>query len=85
LEQEAPHGNGKTYAAVIAEALVALARKGDVRAISELTSRIEGKPVQSLSVGYEDPLKDLTYGQLEDRIQELEKGLRLTPSENSTK
>lgn len=31
----APRAKGKTYAAVIAEALVTLARKGDVRAISE--------------------------------------------------
>ena len=56
---------------------------GDVRAISELASRVEGKPLQAVSVGYEDPLKDLTNTQLEDRIRELEKELQLTPSENS--
>ena len=58
LEEEAPRGNGKTYAAVIAEALLAQARKGDVRAISELASRIEGKPLQAVSLGYEDPINN---------------------------
>ena len=80
MEQDAPRGSGKkAYAAVIAEALVGVARKGDVRAISELTSRVEGKPLQALSVGYEDPVKDLTNEELEQRIRELEEQFQLTP------
>lgn len=35
LEQEAPKGKGHTWAVVIAEALLAKARKGDVRAASK--------------------------------------------------
>jgi len=49
LEQEAPNGDGKTWAATIAEALIKQAAKGDVRAITELANRIEGKPVQAVA------------------------------------
>jgi len=38
LEEEAPNGDGKTWAATIAEALLKQAAKGDVRAITELAS-----------------------------------------------
>jgi hypothetical protein len=51
LEQDAPGAKGKTWAAVIAEALLRKARKGDVRAIAELANRIEGKPLQALELG----------------------------------
>ena len=37
LEEEAPNGDGKTWAATIAEALLKQAAKGDVRAITERT------------------------------------------------
>jgi hypothetical protein len=50
LEQEAPAANGRTWAAVIAEALLKKARKGDVRAIAELANRIEGKSRQTLDL-----------------------------------
>jgi hypothetical protein len=50
LEQEAPAANGKTWAAVIAEALLKKARKGDVRAIAELANRIEGKARQTVDL-----------------------------------
>ena len=50
LEQEAPKSNGRTWAAVIAEALLKKARKGDVRAITELANRLEGKPVQAVAM-----------------------------------
>lgn len=50
LEQEAPKGRGQTWAALIAEALVKRASKGDVRAISELGNRIEGRPVQAVEL-----------------------------------
>jgi L-rhamnose isomerase len=50
LDEEAPNSGGKPWAAVIAEALLRKARRGDVRAISELANRIEGKPHQSLDV-----------------------------------
>jgi len=50
LEQEAPAANGKTWAAVIAEALLKKARKGDVRAIAELANRVEGKARQTVDL-----------------------------------
>jgi len=50
LEEESPNGDGKTWAVIIAEALLKQAAKGDVRAITELANRIEGKPVQAMAV-----------------------------------
>ena len=50
LGQEAPKSKGQTWAAVIAEALVRRASKGDVRAIAELGNRIEGRPVQAVEL-----------------------------------
>ncbi len=50
LEQEAPNARSKTWAVVIAEALLRKARTDDVRAISELANRIEGKPLQSVEL-----------------------------------
>jgi hypothetical protein len=50
LADEVPNGKGQTWATVIAEALLHEARKGDVRAISELANRIEGKPVQAIDL-----------------------------------
>jgi hypothetical protein len=50
LEQKAPKGRGQTWAAVIAQALLLKARKGDVRAITELANRTEGKPLQSVEL-----------------------------------
>ena len=49
LEEESPNGDGKTRAVIIAEALLKQAAKGDVRAITELANRIEGKPVQPIA------------------------------------
>lgn len=51
LQQEAPGAKGKTWAAVIAEALLGHARKDDVKAIAELASRVEGKPLQAVALG----------------------------------
>ena len=50
LEREAPKGKGRTWAAVIAEALLTKAGKGDVRAITELANRIEGRPFQAVGL-----------------------------------
>lgn len=50
LAEDAPKGKGQTWAAVIAEALVKRASKGDVRAIVELGNRIEGRPVQAVEL-----------------------------------
>jgi hypothetical protein len=50
LGEQAPKGKGQTWAAVIAEALVKRASKGDVRAIAELGNRIEGRPVQAVEL-----------------------------------
>jgi predicted deacetylase len=50
LAEEAPNGEGKAWERMIAEALVRQAAKGDVRAITELADRIEGKPLQAMAV-----------------------------------
>jgi hypothetical protein len=50
LEQKPPKGKGETWAALIAQALVVKASKGDVRAISELANRLEGKPLQAIEI-----------------------------------
>ena len=50
LEKDAPNSEGKTWALVIAEALLTKARKGDVRAFSVLANRLEGKPHQLVAV-----------------------------------
>lgn len=50
LEQEAPNSHGRTWGAVIADALLRRARKGDVRAFAELANRIEGRPLQSVNL-----------------------------------
>lgn len=63
LAGEAPNGKGQTWATVIAEALLHEASKGDVRAISELANRIEGKPLQALDVSGEG------LGGLAERLQ----------------
>ena len=50
LEGEAPNSDGKSWAFVIAEALLKRARKGDVRAFAVLANRMEGRPHQSIAV-----------------------------------
>jgi hypothetical protein len=59
LQIEAPDAGGRTWATVIAEALLQQARKGDVRAIAELTNRIEGKPLQPVELGVDTELETL--------------------------
>lgn len=57
LEQKVPTVKGKSWAVVIAEALLKKACKGDVRAFTEIANRIEGKPLQQMEVGMNsDPL-----------------------------
>jgi uncharacterized protein DUF5681 len=41
---------GRTNAEVVAAALIAKAKRGDVRAASEIADRVEGKPSQSLNL-----------------------------------
>jgi hypothetical protein len=65
LQVEAPNAGGRTWATVIAEALLHQARKGDVRAITELTNRIEGKPLQPVELSDDDDLDMLA-----ERIEE---------------
>jgi hypothetical protein len=65
LQEQAPDASGRTWRAVIAESLLRQAAKGDVRAISELTNRIEGKPLQAVQLGAD--------GGLEMLAEELEK------------
>jgi Family of unknown function (DUF5681) len=59
LQVEAPEAGGRTWATVIAEALLQQARKGDVRAITELTNRIEGKAPQPVELSGDDDLDTL--------------------------
>ena len=59
LEQEAPEAPHKSWATVIAEALLNQARRGDVRAIAELANRIEGRPLQQVALGVDADLETL--------------------------
>jgi hypothetical protein len=59
LLDEAPDAGGRTWATVIAEALLQQARKGDVRAITELANRVEGKPLQPVELGVDTDLESL--------------------------
>ena len=90
LAQEAPNRKGQTWASVIAEALLVQASKGDVRAISELANRVEGKPLQALSVSTDSDslaerlerarkrvLDRMTEEELDQRIKKLEEQLRI--------
>jgi hypothetical protein len=87
LTEQAPSGDGRTWAALIAEALLRKASTGDVRAIAELTNRIEGKPLQSLTVGTDsgedspdtsaELLQQILLGVMTDtQLEEVEKQLR---------
>jgi hypothetical protein len=82
LIEEAPNAKGRTWAALIAEALLRQARRGDVRAVAELANRIEGKPLQAISLGYEDSMEHMSDEELQQRIAELERQLGPTPCEN---
>jgi len=61
LETEIAKGKdkGKTYAEVIAAKILKEARKGVVKAASEIANRVEGKPLQSVQISASDPLEDL--------------------------
>jgi len=84
LEQEAPKGKGRTWAAVIAQALLTKACKGDVRAIAELANRVEGKPFQSVKVDVETGrrLTEMSDEELQIAIQQLERELGIPASED---
>jgi L-rhamnose isomerase len=60
LEEEAPDGKGKTWAALIAETLLKQARKGNVRPIVEIIYRVEGKARPPAEVSDEVSLTDIT-------------------------
>jgi len=73
LQQETPDTPGKTWATSIAESLLRQAVKGDVRAISELANRVEGKPLQAvnLDVNSSSEIDTMTDEELEQRLTEL--------------
>lgn len=79
LQEEAPGGTGKTWASVIAESLLRQAAKGDVRAISELVNRVEGKPLQAvnLDVNSSSEIDSMTDEELRQRLTELWEELRV--------
>ena len=86
LEQEAPNSKGRTWATAIALALVKRASKGDVRAISELGNRVEGRPAQAvelnadlsssiverLQAGRKRVLAGMTEEEIREKITQLE-------------
>lgn len=49
LDETEPN-SGRTWAALIAAALVQKAASGDVQAISEIGNRLEGRPAQALAI-----------------------------------
>ena len=59
LLDEAPDAGGRMWATVIAEALLYQARRGDVRAITELANRVEGKPLQPVEFDVDTDLETL--------------------------
>jgi hypothetical protein len=79
LQQQAPSESGKTWATVIAESLVRQAAKGDVRAISELANRIEGKPLQAVDLDVNSPseIDTMTDEELDQRLTELRRQLQI--------
>ncbi len=79
MGEQAPDASEKTWAAVIAEALLRRAVSGDVRAISELANRVEGKPLQAvdLDVNSSAEISKMTDEQLEQRMSELMEELQL--------
>ena len=94
LEQAAPKGKGRTWAAVIAEALLTKACKGDVRAIAELANRVEGRPFQAVGVDVEagedlaealararKRAANMSEEEITNRIKQLEAQLGVTASE----
>jgi hypothetical protein len=86
LAEEAPNHNGQTWAAVIAEALLLQASEGDIKAISELANRVEGKPLQAFSVSND------SYESLAERLERARKprsglydGRRIGPEDQRTR
>jgi hypothetical protein len=86
LAEEASTRDGQTWATVIAEALLQQASRGDVRAISELANRVEGKSVQAIDLNTgggegiaerlerarKRKLEGMTEEELHERIRQLE-------------
>ena len=89
LGEVAPNSQGQTWATLIAEALLQQASRGDVRAISELVNRVEGKPVQGIDLnsrGWESlaerlerarkcTIENMTIEEIDEKIRQLEKEL----------
>ena len=72
-----PDGGKMPAGQVVALRLMALALKGDLRAIQQLQDRVEGKPVQSIEL--EDKTPQLKTSSREDvfkKLDELEKTIR---------
>ena len=62
---------------LVALRLMALALKGDLRAIMQLQDRVEGKPMQSIEVEDKTPQsKALSRADVFKKLDELEKTIR---------
>jgi len=79
LQGEAENTSGKTCAALLAEALLKKAFRGDLRAIAEVANRVEGKPLQAvdLDVKVDEDIESLSDEELEQRLLELNSRLGL--------
>ncbi len=85
LEEEMPDSGGKTWAAAIAESLLRQALKGDVKAISELANRVEGKAIQAVNLDVNSSnICNMTEEELGLRMNELLEELQVETLKNGT-
>jgi hypothetical protein len=76
LSRQIPNdAEGRIYADLLAEKVISAASKGDIRAISEITDRVQGKVQQAVMFGGEGggaiPFLNVSPAENEKRIAEL--------------
>lgn len=72
MDREVPNDReGRTYAEVLAQAILHAALKGKVDAARELLDRIEGRVPHSVAAVVETPRENLTREQVEERLREI--------------
>ena len=67
---------GRTYADALAEKMVALGLKGDVKALAEVTDRVDGRPQQAITMdgdgsGLSIEIATMTPEQKRERVAQL--------------
>lgn len=81
-----PEGGKMPAGQLVALRLMALALKGDLRAIMQLQDRVEGKPMQSIEVEDKTPQsKALSRADVFKKLDELEKTIRHRSSTKDNK